>query len=332
MTAYDPGMRTSSEARIVAGLEVGSAAVVRVPVAGGWRSADAPREIDRLAVSDTPDVGRWLARLDDDRKRDLVGRLDTQLILGELVIVMELAGGWARVVIPGQPSPEDPRGYPAWIPQAQLAPADDEAAAAADLRAGSDGATVATIIDPTTALELEDGPEWQVSFGTRLPVVAVDDELVTVELPDGTSGRLSAASVVVHEPRTPALSPSTSSILATARRFIGLPYLWAGTSGFGFDCSGLVHLVHRVHGVTLPRDTGPQSLTGAPVDPDARQPGDLVFFERNGDVHHVVTWLGDGQVIESPRTGQSIRVITLDALPYASEVTVTRRPNLETPR
>lgn len=311
-------------------LEVGQEALVRVPVAGGWRSPDAPREVDRSAVSHPADVGRWLARLDDDQKRDLVGRLDTQLILGEPVVVTELAGDWARVVIPGQPAPEDPRGYPAWIPLAQLAPADDSFPAKD--RRGSDGSTIATVIDPTTSLELEDGPAWHVSLGTRLPVAASDGDLVTVALPDGASGRLPATSVVVHDHGRPALPPSTESILAVARRFVGLPYLWAGTSGFGFDCSGLVHLVHRVHGVTLPRDTGPQSLAGTLVDPEARQPGDLMFFERGGDVHHVVTWLGDGLVIESPRTGQSVRVIALDALPYASEVTVTRRPNLEMPR
>ena len=313
------------------GLTVGAEALVRVPVAGGWRSPDATRPIDRAAISDAPDIGRWLARLDDDQKRDLVGRLETQVILGESVVVTELAGDWARVVIPDQPAPEDPRGYPAWVPQVQLAPAENAATIGTDARAGTDGSTVATVVGPTTALELEDGPEWQVSFGTRLPVVAIDDDLVTVALPDGASGRLSADSVAVHEPGAPALAPSAASILATARRFVGLPYLWAGTSGFGFDCSGLVQLVHRVHGVTLPRDTGPQSLAGEPVEADARRPGDLVFFERNGDVHHVVTWLGDGQVIESPRTGQSVRVIALSALPYVSEVTVTRRPNLETP-
>lgn len=324
-------MRTRPDALPTARLEVGQEAVVRVPVAGGWRSPDAPREIDRPAVSDPADILRWLERLDDDQKRDLVGRLDTQLILGEPVVVTELAGDWARVAIPDQPAPEDPRGYPAWVPQAQLAPSDRDGSLE-DHGSGRDGAAVATVIDPTAALELEDGPAWRVSFGTRLPVATADGDLVTVALPDGASGRLPAASVVIHGPGLPALPPSTASILATARAFIGLPYLWAGTSGFGFDCSGLVQLVHRAHGVTLPRDTGPQSVVGELVDPEARRPGDLVFFERNGDVHHVVTWLGDGLVIESPRTGQSVRVIALDALPYASEVTITRRPNLETPR
>ena len=325
-------MRSLPEAERGQALEVGSLAVVRVAVAGGWRSPDAPRELDRPALSDSADIRAWLSKLDDDQKRDLVGRLDTQLILGESVIVAELAGDWVRVVIPDQPAPEDPRGYPAWVPQAQLAPLDADESTDGAPGSGNDSSSIATVVDPTTALELEEGPELEISFGTRLPVIASDRDLVTVALPDGASGRLSAASVVVHEAGSPALTPSTSSILATARRFIGLPYLWAGTSGFGFDCSGLVHLVHRVHGVTLPRDTGPQSLVGEPVAADRREPGDLVFFERDGDVHHVVTWLGDGQVIESPRTGRSVRVVALDDLPYASEVTVTRRPNLEANR
>jgi cell wall-associated NlpC family hydrolase len=58
--------------------------------------------------------------------------------------------------------------------------------------------------------------------------------------------------------------------------FRGLPYLWAGRSGFGFDCSGLTSLDYRVHGITLPRDASPQSQHGTEV---ARpRPGDLLAF------------------------------------------------------
>ena len=288
---------------------------IAVPVAGGWRSPNAPREIDAAALGSVPDIHAWLNGMTDDDKRGLVGRLETQVLLGTVVVVEETFDDWAHVAIPDQPSTPDGQPYRCWIPFAQLV-ADDGVEAAS--------AMTATVIAPTT--RLDDGDRSRdVSFGTALPCVEEAGDRVVVALPDGRTARLGRESVAVHAADAPALDPTASSVTATLQSFVGLPYLWAGRSGFGFDCSGLVQLVHRVHGITLPRDTGPMSEVGELVEPAARRPGDLVFFERDGDVHHVVTWLGDGLVVESPKTGLAVRVIELEALPYAAEVTVTRR-------
>ena len=291
--------------------------VIAVPVAGGWRSPGAPRPIDAPALRPNPDVRAWLAAMDDDAKRDLVGRLETQLLLGERVEVLGVAGDWARVEVPDQPAAADGTPYACWVVTAHVA---TEARTAAPQHA----ARRATVVAPIRVLRAEDDA-IEVSFGTSLPVVEVRDAAVRVALPRGGTGTFEPGDVVIHADGEPALPPSAASVIHRASAFVGLPYLWAGRSGFGFDCSGLVQLVHRVHGVTLPRDTGPMSAVGALVDPAERAPGDLVFFERNGDVHHVVTWIGDGRVVESPKTGLAARVIELEALPYAGEVTVTRR-------
>jgi len=81
-------------------------------------------------------------------------------------------------------------------------------------------------------------------------------------------------------------TPSGAAVVARARDFIGTPYVWGGLSAHGLDCSGLVHLVWRHFGVSLPRDAAEQSATTDAVsDPE---PGDLYFFAYPGmPIHHV---------------------------------------------
>lgn len=104
---------------------------IAVEVATGWTSPEAPRPIDAAAVADVPDPKAWLAALDErgaEARLVLHGRTVTQFLLGEPVDVVEEAGDWVRVIGPWQPSELDPRGYPAWVPRAHIAPRDADAA------------------------------------------------------------------------------------------------------------------------------------------------------------------------------------------------------------
>ena len=68
-------------------------------------------------------------------------------------------------------------------------------------------------------------------------------------------------------------------ILQLAQKYIGVPYVWGGSTPDGFDCSGYVQYVFREAGIEIPRTADEQFMYGYPVDQDRLLPGDLVFFE-----------------------------------------------------
>ena len=106
------------------------------------------------------------------------------------------------------------------------------------------------------------------------------------------------------------------AIIASAMKYLGVPYVWGGTSPSGFDCSGLVQYVFAENGISLPRTTYEQQAVVAPVSLVALQPGDLVFW--GGSAYHVGIYIGDGMYIHAPAPGQSVCIQSYDAYPYTS--------------
>jgi len=100
-------------------------------------------------------------------------------------------------------------------------------------------------------------------------------------------------------------------IVTAARSFIGVSYLWGGTSSDrGFDCSGLSMTVYQLNGLDLPRSSKEQYEAGVPVGRDYLLKGDLVFFKTSGGdkVSHVGVYAGNGQFIHAPGRGKTIRL------------------------
>ena len=115
------------------------------------------------------------------------------------------------------------------------------------------------------------------------------------------------------------------SIVNEASKYLGVPYVWGGTTPSGFDCSGLVQYVLRDLGINISRVTQTQCKEGVPVAKGDLQPGDLVFFESNGDVHHVGIYVGNGQMIHAPHTGDVVRIADMNTPYYTSTYYCARR-------
>ena len=117
----------------------------------------------------------------------------------------------------------------------------------------------------------------------------------------------------------PAGHPEAASIAA---RYLGVPYQWGGATPAGFDCSGLVVWVYAQLGIALPHFTAALYLLGVPVPRDQLQPGDLVFFDA---LDHVGIYIGAGQFIHAPHTGDVVRVSTMSSGSYAASYVGARR-------
>jgi cell wall-associated NlpC family hydrolase len=110
-------------------------------------------------------------------------------------------------------------------------------------------------------------------------------------------------------------------VVGIAMHYLGVPYVWGGSSPSGFDCSGFVMYVYAQMGVSLPHYTGAQWNVGVPVSRGDLQPGDLVFFDGLG---HVGIYIGGNQFIHAPHTGTVVQVTSLSGW-YSSTYDGARR-------
>ena len=115
-------------------------------------------------------------------------------------------------------------------------------------------------------------------------------------------------------------------IIATAKKYIGVPYVWGGESPSGFDCSGFVQYVFKVHGISLNRTTETQYKHGSYVSKSNLKPGDLVFFQNTyrAGISHVGIYIGNGQFIHAS-SSKGVTISNLSSSYYTTHYYGARR-------
>ena len=218
----------------------------------------------------------------------------SQAYLGQVVTILETRGPFAKI--------ETPDRYQGWTPASALKPY----ASRTTPRYAAKG-RVAEVVSLVALVYREPDvttyrPKAKAPLGARLELVkeAADGRWHRVRLPDGEEGFIQKGDVVLRVALEKPARASGPDLVATARRLLGVPYLWGGMTPLGVDCSGFVSLVYRVHGQVIPRDADLQfdDPESAPVERDHLAAGDLLFFGRK-TITHVGMYMEDGRFISA---------------------------------
>lgn len=292
-------------------------ALICVPVATLWSSPESPRPIDAPALDAHPDCQKWLEHMTKEQTIALCTekRIQTQALFGEKVCIEEERRNWLKVTVPAQLTQKNRAGYSGWLPRVQLEERH---------LLSKTSQPFAVVHERLAPLTLASGRVLLLSYATFLPLLARTNDQLTVATPLGVASL-----------RTKDCAPSEYqrqkdglTIVNDAAHFMNLPYLWGGTSGFGFDCSGFCYAIFRVNGYLIPRDAVDQFHHGMTIEMSAVQPGDLLFFadqEGHGRVHHVGIYAGSQQMIHSPTPGARVSLTPLTGTFYARELCGIRR-------
>ena len=222
---------------------------------------------------------------------DTTEELVTQAIVGTSLTIEKSIAGWHYVRLPDQ--------YRGWIEAHHVRDyAPDESPYAAMGAVAEIQSLLAFLYhqpDNTSR-----APALQVTIGARLEVAVDRGERVRLALPDGTELWVRRGDVILLEENSPRPRGTAQQVIQTAKRLLGLPYMWGGTTPLGIDCSGFVQLAHRLHGVSLLRDANIQYTQEGllPVERENLEPGDLVFFGRKA-ITHVGLHMGNDEFIHA---------------------------------
>ncbi len=227
----------------------------------------------------------------------------TQMLLGETADLLETGvNGWLRVR-------NDLDGYVGWIARNQVViPTKKELQSwRKSLKLTAKEFSLTLREEPSKNSDAA----GELLQGTYLPKIRVRSGWTSVRRPDGRECWGPSASFV--KPVRPTQSVTSSEIVAFAKRFLGISYVWGGRSVKGFDCSGFTQTVFRNHGIELPRDASLQWRCGHHAGKDLKElvEGDLLFFSaREHRITHVAIYLGvDGMLIHS---SGYVRISSLD--------------------
>ena len=220
---------------------------------------------------------------------DYTSSLETQALMGTLAEVLERESYWVKIRVPD--------GYEAWTTELGLVFMNEQEK--------EEWCSASKWICTSDFAHIYEGPSESsprisdlIMGNILVRTSGISDGWVEVVLPSGIHGWVHANDVEDYTVWSSSRDRNANSIIKLAQSFMGVPYMWGGSSVKAFDCSGLVQFVFGMNGISLPRNTGPQSRSGIPVKPvlSAMRPGDLVFFG-NTKPSHVAIYMGNGRII-----------------------------------
>lgn len=244
--------------------------------------------------------------------------VDSELLYGDIVEVLKTSGEYAQVTVIKQAYKNEPKGYPGWIFNKDLASIPDGWSEELDQIAVKQPIAKINIIKDNQSSQMD------LSIGTILSVLEETTDEYKVLTPAGIG--------IIGKRDAHLLSDlplnAVDQLINNAKSFLDLRYVWAGTSAAGFDCSGFVYTLFRTFNIWLSRDAQEQVFEGEAHSYEEAKPGDLLFFayqEGYGEVHHVGIYLGEDQMIHSQTPGSKVMITKLEGTNYQKELCAVRR-------
>lgn len=293
---------------------------VNVQVTSLWHEPNKTRAVDKPALSNPVNISKWTKDMTVAQKWWLVDRIDTQALYGEEITILKSSGDWHRIAIKDQYVPYQKQGYPGWVPKSHVV------ATTTDFT----DCSIAVVKEKVATLYNVDNKKkyMDISYSTILPIVKEEGEWIHVQTPANGVKLLKKTDAKTVKKYADIAKPTQKQIVDEAKRFLNLPYLWAGTSALGFDCSGIIYAVYKNHGILIPRDSFYQATKGTVVSKSKLQPGDLVFFAGNagkGRVYHVGLYVGNGKMIHAPNASSKVRIESINTGTYKKNYAGARR-------
>jgi len=250
----------------------------------------------------------------------------TQVMMGTPLQVLEKKGGWTRAITP--------EGYISWVSSGSITYMNKE-----EFDAYQAAKKVIVTTKYTTMYEGPSASSQMVSdvvWGNILLDLGTQGAWQKVAISDGREGYLPKADVTDFNKWLDSRNPTAENIIKTAKQFIGVPYMWGGTSIKAVDCSGFCKSTYFLNGIVLARDASQQCLTGDGVDISKYvndgeytkealanlKKGDLIFFgtkatpEKKERITHVGIYIEDGIFIHSATKVRINSLIPTDANYY----------------
>ncbi|HUS05126.1 MAG TPA: NlpC/P60 family protein [Bryobacteraceae bacterium] len=244
----------------------------------------------------------------------------SQAIYGITVLILEEKAGWLRI--------QTPDSYSGWTPESSLVRVKAGVPVYASTgRIGEVTSIFANIYREASVTRRQ--PVLTLPYEAKLEIIdeveANQLKWLRVHLPDERTGYVQSGDVSTNQGLRTA-----AEAIDLGMQFLGIPYLWGGTSSFGFDCSGLTQMLLRSRGIVLPRDAQQQADSGQlrEVSKAEVQPGDLLYFGASGrKITHTGMYIGDGNFLQATTYQRPVVQIGRLEEPHWSKLFVAaRRP------